>query len=123
MPLNTKICGQTSYSKNKEDKCLTSNQAKYIYNKVELGSIINTDTIKQEMEQDLDRLDDTSGEINPYSEIIVNKAERDNTILSKMEHWSILSNIVNYVQYHRHPKDFYNLDIKAIAHKNHKKNT
>ena len=43
------------------------------------------DTIKQEKDQDLDRLDDTSGDINPYCEIIVNKAERDNTILSQME--------------------------------------
>ena len=37
--------------------------------------------IKQEMEQDLNRLDDTSGDINPYCKIIVNKAERDNAIL------------------------------------------
>ena len=64
------------------------------------------------MDQDLDRIDNTYGKINPYHEIIVNKAERDNTILSQMEQWSILSNVVNYIQYHRHPKNFYNLDIK-----------
>ena len=38
-----------------------------------------------------------------------------------MEQWSILSNIVNYVQYDRAPKDFYNLDVKAIDQKNHRK--
>ena len=37
------------------------------------------------MDQDVDRIDDTNGEINPYCEIIVNKAERDNIILSKMD--------------------------------------
>ena len=52
LPLNTEIGGQTNYSKEKVDKCLTSNQAKYIYNKIESGSIINIDTIKQEMEQE-----------------------------------------------------------------------
>ena len=30
-----------------------------------------------------------------------------------MEQWLILSNVVNYVQYDRNPKDFYNLDAKA----------
>ena len=38
-----------------------------------------------------------------------------------MEKWSILSNIVNYVQYDRDPKDFYDLDIKAIDKKNQRK--
>ena len=60
------------------------NQATHIYKKVESGSVINVDTIKQEMGQDIDRMDDTSGEINPYHKIIVNKAETDNTILSQM---------------------------------------
>ena len=78
--------------------------------------------MKQEMDQDLDRLEDTSGEINPYHKIIVNKAERCDTILSQMEQWSILSNVVNYVQCDRHPKNFYNLDIKALDQKKiHKK--
>ena len=36
------------------------------------------------MEQDLDRMDDTSGDINPYCKIIVNKTERDNTTLSQI---------------------------------------
>ena len=66
-------------------------------------------------------MDDTSGEINPYHKIIINKAERDNTIPPQMEQWSILSNVVNYVQYDRHPKNFHNLDVRAIDQKSHKK--
>ena len=31
-----------------------------------------------------------------------------------MEQWSILSNVVNYVQYNRHPKDFCDLNHKKI---------
>ena len=66
-------------------------------------------------------MDDTNGKINPYCEIIVNKAERDDTIISQMQQWSILSNVVNYVQYNRHPKNFHNLDIRAVDQKRHNK--
>ena len=96
-------------------------QAKHLYNNVELGSIINIDTIKQELEQGVDKIDDTNGKINPYHDIIVNKAERDNTIISQMEQWSILSNVANYVQYNRQPKNHYNLDIRAVDQKRNKK--
>ena len=41
---------------------------------------MNSDTVKQEIQEDVVRMDDTNGEINPYHEIIVNKAERDNSI-------------------------------------------
>ena len=38
-----------------------------------------------------------------------------------MEQWSILSNIVNYVHYDRNPKNFYDLDVKAVDQKDHRK--
>ena len=38
-----------------------------------------------------------------------------------MKQWLILSTTFNYVQYDRNPKDFYNLDIKALEQKNHRK--
>ena len=69
----------------KGDKCLTDDQARHVYQKVESGSIINVDTIRQEINQDIDRIDGISGKINPYCKIVVNKVEKDNTILSQME--------------------------------------
>ena len=89
------------------------------------GMIEGTDigTIKQEIDQDwhLKRLNDTSGDINPYRKLIVNNAEKVDTILSQMEQWLILSNVVNYIQYDRHAKNFYSLDIKAVNQRNDKK--
>ena len=35
-----------------------------------------------------------------------------------MEHWSILSNVINYVQYDRHPKTFHRLSVKDLDQKN-----
>ena len=38
-----------------------------------------------------------SGEINPYKELIVNNAERTEPLMTQMEQWSILSNILDCV--------------------------
>ena len=38
-----------------------------------------------------------------------------------MKQWSILSNIVNYKQYDRHPKNFYNLNIRAVIKGHYKR--
>ena len=38
-----------------------------------------------------------------------------------MAQWSLLSNVVNYVQYDRNPRNFYDLDSKAKHQKNHRK--
>ena len=81
--------------KDKDTKYLIKNKAKYVY-KSRKGSIINVETVRQEVDQEVDKMTDTNGEINPYHDIIVNKVERDDTILSQMEHCSILSNMVSY---------------------------
>ena len=89
MPLNANISGQSKHIKGEETRYLTEDQAKHIYKKAESGNIINIDTIKQEMfqDQELNRLDDTNGDTNPYQEPIVNNAEKVDTILSQMEQW------------------------------------
>ena len=62
----------------------------------------------------MSRIDDTSGDINPYKELIVNKAEKIEPILTQREQWSILSNTLNYIQYNRHSKNYHSLNISAI---------
>ena len=42
-------------------------------------------------------------------------------ILSRMEQWLILNNVVNHMQYDRHPRNYYKLDIRAVDQKSHKK--
>ena len=79
--------------------------------------------LKQEIEQDqqLNKLDDTSGDVNPYRKLIVKNAEKIKTVLSQMEQWSILSNVVSYKQYNRHPKNLHNLDISATNKEKYKR--
>ena len=98
MPLNTKIGGPVKYAKDKEIICLTKDQTRHIYKKVELEGIVNIDTIKQEIGEDKlgkDNIDDDK--VNPYCNIIINNIDKENVITSQMEQWSILSNMVNYV--------------------------
>ena len=39
-----------------------------------------------------------------------------------MEQWSILSNVVNYVQHDKHPRKFHSLNISAMKKENYKRN-
>ena len=59
-------------------------------------------------------IDDTSRETNPYKELIVNKTEKIEPLMTQMEQWSILSNILNYVQYSRFNSTNYTLDVKDM---------
>ena len=65
-----------------------------------------------EHERQLNKIDDMSGDTNPYKELIVNNAEKIEPLLIQMEQWSILSNMLNYIQYDKHPKNFHNLGIE-----------
>ena len=58
--------------------------------------MINTNMIQQEIEQEkqLGRIDDISGEMNPYKELIVNNAEKIEPLMTQMEQQSILSNVL-----------------------------
>ena len=66
---------------------MTREQANNVYKKTESGEVINTETLHQELEQErqLNRIDDTSKETNPYKELIVNNAEKIEPLLTQME--------------------------------------
>ena len=125
LSLDSRIGGQDRDNHPTVGQFLTREQARYIYRKVETWEIINTDMIEQEIEQEkqLNKIDDTSGEINPYQELIVNNAEKIESLMTQMEQWSILSNVLNYVQHSRFHSMNHTLDIKAVNKYKHKPNT
>ena len=67
LPLDSRTGGQSRDNHPTIQQYLTRDQTKYVYKKVEMGEMINADTIHQEIEQEkqLNRMDDESGEINP----------------------------------------------------------
>ena len=80
LPLNANISGQSRPNMDEDTKYLMESQAKYVYKKVEKGDLINVEMVWQEMEQEIDKIDDTNKEIHLYCDIIVNKAEKDDTL-------------------------------------------
>ena len=125
LPLDSRIGGQGRNDRPSIGEFLTREKIKYIYRKVETGEIISTDTREQEMEQEeqLSKIDDTNGETNPYQELVVNNAEKIEPLMTQMEQWSILSNILNYVQHSRFHSMKHMLGIKAVNQYKHKPNT
>ena len=71
--------------------------------------------MKEELDTDveIDRMDDNNGDKNPYRDLIVNNADSIEMSHSQMEQWSILSNVINYVQHSKNPKKIPFHDNKA----------
>ena len=115
-PLSPKIGGLINDNKPSIGQYLTREQANFVSKKTESGEMTNTETLQQELEHErqLNKVDDMSGDTNPYKEKIVNNAEKIEPLLAPMEQWSILSNMLNYIQYDKHPKNFHNLGISAV---------
>ena len=81
LSLDSKIGGQINYNRTSIGQFLTREQASYVYKKIESGEIINVDNI-QEIEEQLNKTDDISGDTNPYKELIVNNAEKLEPIMT-----------------------------------------
>ena len=67
-----------------------------------------------EQEEQLSKINDMSGDTNPYRELIVNNAEKIEQLKTQMEQWSILSNVLNYIQHDRHHTMNHTLSIRVI---------
>ena len=76
-----------------------------------------------EPEEQLSKIDDTNGKTNPYQELVVNNAEKIEPLMTQMEQWSTLSNVLNYVQHSRFHSMKHTLDIKAVNKYKHRSST
>ena len=114
--MDSRIGGQSRDSHPTTGQYLTRDQTKYVYKKVEMGELINADTIQQEIEQNkqLNRMDVQNGEINPYRELIVNNAGKLQSPMTQMEQWSILNNTLNYVQHSKFNSINHSFSVKPV---------
>ena len=92
MPFSQKIDGNDRRVENikistRNKDCLMPEQTRYVCRRVELGSLINKEMVKEEMDSYtvLDRIDDNSGDENLYRELIINHACKIESALSQME--------------------------------------
>ena len=62
------------YVKDKDAVCLTEDQTRYVYKKVDQGNILNIETMKQEIEQEkLAKTETDKENENSYQKIVLNK--------------------------------------------------
>ena len=90
LPLDSKIGVQINHNRPSIGQLLTREQTSYVYKKTDSGEIIYVDNIQQEIgqEEQLNKIDDVSGETNPYRELIVNNVEKIEPLMTQMEQWS-----------------------------------
>ena len=116
LSLSPKIGGQEKGIYPSIGQYLTREQANFVYKKTESGEIINTETLQQELEceRQLDKIEDTSGDTNPYKELIVNNAEKFEPVSTQMEQWLILNNMLNYIEHDKLQQNFYSLGFSTV---------
>ena len=95
------------------DQCLTTEQTKQIYDKIETGEKVKL--------RNLDKLDVQStlkqamltGDSNPYEKVLLSSKNLKEKVNSQIEQWSILSDNIVYVK--SEDKNIMNgIDIKPI---------
>ena len=59
-------------------------------------------------------MDDRNGEIQTYRELIVNNTEKTEPPMTQMDQWSILSNVLNYVQHSKFNSMNHTLNIRPV---------
>ena len=122
LPFDDRTGGKVRYIQNKDATCLTEKQASYMYKKVERESSINTETMKQEIEQEKLAKTETDRENdNPYKKVILNKVYWDEHKMMQMENWSILSDNVRYIQYDERSKTLHSLDVNTLDYCQYKR--
>ena len=108
-------------------KCLTEDQARHIYKKVEADMIINIETMKQEIEDDrvtrnrLKEEEEDENESNPYQMGILNKTSRDDTKIEQMINWSILCDLIKYIDGSSCSDIVPSLTVKPLDYRKHKR--
>ena len=104
------------------EKCLTEEQTKYVYDKVELGDELKVRKVSPDIQNILllpKQLKERK-DINLYEKVLVSDINMMNKNKSQMEQWSILSDNTVYVR--SVGNDYINgIDIKMIDYQDHRR--
>ena len=91
-----------------------------------MDKIINVETMKQEKEDDRvtrNRLKEEEDEIksNPYQMALLNKTSRDDTKIERMIKWSILSDLIKYIDESSYSDMNPSLTLRPLDYRKHKR--
>ena len=120
LPLDSMKGGNVTYVK--DIGCLTESQAKYIYKKVEQDSDLNTETMKQDIEQGkITGTESNRENENFYKRVMLNDVYKHENKMVHMENWSTLHDNIRYVNHDEGPKTTLRLDMKMLGYRQHKR--
>ena len=92
-----------------------------------MEQIINIGTMKQEIEDDrvtgnrLKEEEEDKTEPNPYQMAILNKTHRDDTRIEQIINWSILSDLIKYVDGSSCSNTIPSLTVRPLDYRKHKR--
>ena len=101
------------------EQCLTKDQTKHIYDKIETGEEIRIRKLVQQNIHDLSKQETFANNVNQYKKALLSDRymRRSN---AQINHWSILSDNIVYVK--SKDSDIMNgIDIKSIDYREHKR--
>ena len=104
------------------EKCLTEEQIKYVYDKVESGDDLKVRKTTLDIQSNplLQKQVKERKDINLYEKVLVSDINTMNKNKSQMEQWSILSDNIIYVMSVSND-DMNDIDIKMIDYQDHRR--
>ena len=116
---------EVTYVPNRDETCLTKDQAKQIYKEIEKNEPINIQIVNQGIKDESKARnkqveeEDTDINVNPYQKVISNESSKDENKIEQMINWSIFSNKIRYVDSCMNitPR----LTVKPLEEKKHRK--
>ena len=112
--------GQGGFQRNISNQCLTKEQAKQFFDKLEIGEMINIRKLNWHNFSIPQKQDMFINDVNQYEKALLSGRNMKEGSNSQMEQWLILSNNIVYVR--SEDRDIMNgIDIKPIDYREHKR--
>ena len=112
--------GQGGFQRNISHQCLTREQANQLYDKIEIGEVLNIRKLNRHNFSIPQRQATFKNDVNQYEKALLSGRNMRKGSNSQMEQWSILSNNIVYVR--SEDRDIMNgIDIKPIDYREHKR--
>ena len=90
--------GQGGFQRNISNQCLTREQANQLYDRIEIGEVINIRRLNRHNNSIPQRQATFINDVNQYEKALLNGRNVKKGSNSQMEQWSILSDNIVYVR-------------------------
>ena len=112
--------GQGGFQRNISDQCLTKEQVNQLYDKIEIGGVINIRKLNRHNFSIPQMQATFINDVNQYEKALLNGKNMKKESNSQIEQWLILSDNIVYVR--SEDRDIMNgIDIKPIDYREHKR--